>query len=87
MATRSIFRLAKCNPCTKERIFHRFFKTDRSVVCAAKSNAARKISYEANFGAHCRAPHDKMTCEDAYFIWNRNGIAAFGRLRDKALCS
>ena len=78
MTTRSISRLVKCNLCTRGAIFHRFLTTDRAGFSAANSKAARKLSYEVNFGAHCRAPHDKATCEDAFFFWNRNGIAAFG---------
>ena len=84
MVTRSIFWLVKCNPCARRAIFHRLLTTDRAGFSAAiNSNAARKLSYEVNFGAHCRAPHDKATCEDAFFFWNRNGVAAFGRFTTK----
>lgn len=76
MSTRSVFRLAKSNLNGRGAIFYRFLTTDRTVF--ATNFAARKPKYEAHFGAHCRAPHNKMACEDAYFIWNRNGIAAFG---------
>jgi hypothetical protein len=78
MSTRSVFRLAKSNLNGRGAIFYRFLTTDRTVF--ATNFAARKPKYEAHFGAHCRAPHNKMACEDAYFIWNRNGIAAFGRV-------
>ncbi len=78
MMSRSVLRLAKFNRNPKGAISHRFFMTDTTVFTA--NYAARKTRYEANFGAHCRAPYNKMACEDAYFIWNRNSIAAFGML-------
>ena len=77
MSTRSLARLSKCKLNARASIFYRFFTTGKTTSCY---KAASQPKYEAIFGAHCRAPHDKKKCEDAYFIWNVNGIAAFGRL-------
>ena len=77
MSIRSLLRLSKCNLNARFGIFYRFMATDTTT----NSNTASKPRYEANFGADCRAPHDKRGCEDAYFIWDDgNGIVAFGRL-------
>ena len=71
-------KLAKCNLMQRGGNAWRFLTTGRGFVVA--NSAASKLKYEASSGAHCRAPHDKSACEDAYFIWNENGIAAFGIL-------
>ena len=72
-------RLGGLIPKAKGKSFHRFLATDRQALV---NNAASKLKYEVTFGAHCRAPHDKNGCEDAFFIWSGNGVAAFGRLAD-----
>ena len=76
MSIRSVSRFMKCNLNTTNVYFRCFLTTDKT---SFSTNAANKLKYGANFGAHCRAPHGKMACEDAFFIWNQNGIAAFGR--------
>lgn len=72
------------------RIIYRVLKPGIPAIALQKSacryfatGLQNDVKYEVDFGAHFRVPHGKAACEDAYFCWDRHGIAAFGKCLDK----
>lgn len=72
MSVRHILRLAKCD-VRQATPFCRFVTTG-----FASTKREQSARFEVDYGAHFRAPHGKDVCEDAYFVWEKPGIAAFG---------